>query len=180
MHQPLADCSLTDLFEDTGIFPAFREGLPTIFLQMSSLVVTSHPSPMAVLVSCLDEHKFNNQEKFLQKAFWWLPLPRNRRQISRNYKFCIDHFQIFLPGPHTLQRKSLFKVRSAPQCASLRSSSLKPLQTRGDTEGQKQTNGTASHEQQHSLFPAQSTRGTPAVPLMRCQAGTQHGTRAQL
>lgn len=100
MHQPLADCSLTDLFEDTGIFPAFREGLPTIFLQMSSLVVTGHPSPIPVLVSCLDEHKFNNQEKFLQKAFWWLPLPRNRRQISRDYKFCIDHFQIFLPGPH--------------------------------------------------------------------------------
>lgn len=83
-------------------------------------------------------------------------------------------------GPHTLQRKSLFKVRSAPQCASLRSSSLRPLQTRGDTEGQKQTNGTASHEQQHSLFPAHSTRGTPAVPLMRCQAGTQLRTRAQL
>lgn len=94
--------------------------------------------------------------------------------------FLIMNIQQESAGPHTLQRKSLFKVGSAPQCALLCCSLLKPLQTIGDTEGQKQTNGTASHEQQHSLFPAYSTRGAPAVSLMRCQAGTQLRIREQL
>lgn len=40
MHQPLADCSLPDLYEDTDIFPGFRKVPPTFFLQMSPLVAT--------------------------------------------------------------------------------------------------------------------------------------------
>lgn len=57
-------------------------------------------------------------------------------------------------GPHTLQGKRLLRVGSAPPSALLCSSTLKSLQTIDATEGQKQTNGTASHEEQRSLLPA--------------------------
>lgn len=87
MHQPLADCNLPDLYEDTGIFLFLGKDCQQFLLQMSSLVAAGHPSPMAELVSCLDEHRVNHQEKVLQKAFWWLLLLRNKGQISLTTSF---------------------------------------------------------------------------------------------
>lgn len=70
------------------------------FLQMSPLIATGHPSPMAVLVSCLDEHTFNNQKKVLQKALWWLSLLRSRAQISLTTSFAQTIFRFSSQG-HT-------------------------------------------------------------------------------
>lgn len=67
-------------------------------------------------------------------------------------------------GPHALQGKCLFRVGSAPPWALLCSFTLKSLQTIEVMEGQKQTNGTASHEEQHSLLPGNPSSATDEVP----------------